>query len=49
LPEYPVPFRVMPFSSAAMMPILFCQRDATLGVPSVKHANALDLVALPRS
>jgi len=49
LPEYPVPLRVMPFSRAAMMPILFCQRDATRGAPSVKHVEAPDLVALRRS
>jgi len=32
LPEYPVPFRVMPFSSAAMRPVLLLfNGDASCG------------------
>jgi hypothetical protein len=41
LPEYPVPFRVMPFSSAAMILILLPVRfDATRGASSVKQASS---------
>jgi hypothetical protein len=41
LPEYPVPFCVMPFSSVAMMLCpLSRQRDATCGARPVKQASS---------